>query len=459
MKILFISHNSPSRSKHFGGTEHLYKEIIDAASSANIDFFEMTPEIGSKQITWQIRNIKGRVWELKQPRLSTEPYFFGNHQYSNWMSEFLVNNRIDLVHIFHQMWTPLSTIPIAQNLGITTVTTIHDFSHICDSFNLLDENSTYCKILEQKNSNKCSSCACKRGSSTERLTLLRAAYFKIFEKVDVVTVGTHFSKTHLINFYNLEPSKILIIPPKVTTNISVKTKVPKTILILGNFTIPKGAKLSLELMKNVQLKDFAFIQAGRIDHDFISELKSLDNSRDKTSILGQYSLGEIPNITASIAFFGSIWPETYCIAASEALEMGLKIVVPEIGAFIDRFKGMENIFFYEPENLESAIASILIADNFSYVEVHLPEDPLYSSEILKLYIQLGSRKLTSGNFHSEFNSWETSNINMLGFHNNDSNFLDPSRPSLVKVFIARSKSVGWFQALADAFSYIMRKLN
>jgi glycosyltransferase involved in cell wall biosynthesis len=459
MNILFISHNPYAGNSHFGGTEYIFKEVSESFAAAEINFFTMTPLIGPSSITWQIHKAENLITSFKQLRSTTEPYFFGNQEYSNWLSSFLLHNRINVVHVFHHLWTPLSTIPIANSLGIGTVLSIHDFSHICDSFNLLDETSSYCGTLEKKNSSKCELCTIRRGSSIDRLTLLRASFFNLFQRVDVITVGTLFSKTHLIQFYNLDSAKIHILPPTVKTKMPPKLKEAKSVLFMGNFTIPKGARLILEILRSGNLDSFQFTQAGRIDPEFVSELNEIAKSQKNIKVLGQYSLGKIPDFAASIAFFGSIWPETYCIAATEALEMGLKIVVPEIGAFIDRFVGIDNVFFYQPNNLSSAINAILLAEKSTYIIKESHDNQAYSQNIFEIYTSLNLAYSASPTLSTNFDSWQTSNLSLLGIKASDLDFHKMRSVNLLTVFIARSRSVGVNSAIKSAYKYVQRRLK
>ena len=119
MNILFVSHNSFKKGTFFGGTEHLFKEIHDRSDEFGLNLYFMTPKITKKTIKWEIRNGKKVVETFTQKRTTSEPFYFGGSEYSTWFSSILVKLDIRTLHIFHHLWIPLSSIPIAKNLDLT----------------------------------------------------------------------------------------------------------------------------------------------------------------------------------------------------------------------------------------------------------------------------------------------------------------------------------------------------
>jgi glycosyltransferase involved in cell wall biosynthesis len=455
MNILLVSHNSFKKNNFFGGTEHLLKEIYDTSDEFGLKIYFMTPKIAKKTIKWEIHNGNEVVETFTQKRTTSEPYYYGSTEYSTWFSSILVKLNLGTLHIFHHLWIPLSSIPIAKNLGLTTLLTVHDFSHICDSFNLLDEKGEYCGVLESKDSLKCTECVTKRGSSVSNLTLLRASYSKVMYFVDFITVGTLFSKDHLVTFYDIDPEKIRIIPPSVKSLNRPKEINRSSILFLGNFTRAKGADLCLEILRSKRMENYNFIQAGRIDPEFRRPLEELSKTKS-LKLYGQYKLGEVPDIKAEIAFFGSIWPETFCIAATEASQLGLKLVVPNIGAFVDRFIDDPNVYFYNYGEGGAAISALLKAASSEYRPVASIPSTSYADQMTTLYREQMAFDQIS---HDLGLYWNIPNLNLLGFKNSDEDYERNSAPSLVRVFRARVKKTGFRNALVDSFRYLLRLMR
>ena len=386
--ILLVAHSNPRTAKIFGGTELLLQQILDQAEANRISLFFMYPEHKGKNETWIIEFDKKVVLRFSTQNNDSKKIL----EFSKVITSFLLKQKIDCLHVFHQLSTPLALIPVANLLGIKTVYTIHDFIHICDSFNLINSNKDYCDIFSSE-THDCVECATARGVDPESLVRRRIAYKRILDNSDLVTVGTEFSGKATSDFYKIDVNKFKIIAPTINSSRLPRNKTqPRSILFLGNFTVPKGANLIDRLVRDIRLESYSFTQAGRVDKEFDTAIAHLSENFNFKS-LGKYNLGEVPEFSASIAFFGSIWPETFCVAATEAIEIGLKIVVPDIGAFRDRFLGKDNCFFYEPNNLDSAISSILNAES-TPIQIRGQSDSgaNYSSQIFELYASFGTTR-------------------------------------------------------------------
>lgn len=385
---LLVAHSNPRTAKTFGGTELLLQQILDHAEVNRISLFFMYPELSTTNETWIIEMDKKVVL-----RVSTENSHSNKVlEFSKVITSFLLNQKIDCLHVFHQLHTPLVLIPVSNLLGIRTIYTIHDYIHICDSFNLINSNKDYCNVLSSQ-SHDCVGCAVSRGVDPESLIKRRIAYKRILDNSDLITVGTEFSAKATTDFYGIDENKFRIIPPTINSSKlrRINTQ-PRSVLFLGNFTVPKGANLINRLVSDNRLESYSFTQAGRVDQEFQNEIAYLSGNFNFRS-LGKYNLGEVPEFSASIAFFGSIWPETFCVAATEAIEMGLKIVIPNIGAFRDRFIGEDNCFFYEPNNLDSAVTSILIAESTPIqIKDKSESGKSYASQIFELYSSFETTK-------------------------------------------------------------------
>ena len=369
--LLLIGHSDAQSTSNFGGTEYLFSLLSD--SNLLMEIVTMCPTRRGDHMEWVVRRGQKTIGIFSEP-CSIDGFTTGSVNFVNWFSETLLDLDISLVHVFHHLNNPITIIPMAKRLGIKTILTLHDYSQICDSFNLLDENGKYCEVLEKNSAEKCFSCSIARGSTSNKIINLRIAYSEILDVVDLVTCGSNFHRFNIENLFNLPSDKIRVIAPTVPSQSSSSHLRDKDrILILGNFTKPKGADLIIDLLGSNELTDFTFVQAGRIDLEYRAKLEHFSNAH-RIELLGQYQLGKIPMSTAGVAFFGSNWPETFCIAASEALELGLKIVVPELGAFIERFEAHPNAFLYEVSNLHSATKALKLAAASEFIEIDSTPD-------------------------------------------------------------------------------------
>ena len=411
-KILLIGHSNPFETKFYGGTEYLMQEIISNKTHGDLEVIFMYPRHSLRAMSWILER-NGHVVSSYEKQKTADNS--ASSEFDLWFAKNILALDIQIVHVFHNLDTPFSVLPIAKLMGLSAVYTIHDFIHICDNFNLINSDDEFCNVFESQE-NRCFGCTVARGKNPIELQSRRTIFKNILESVDLITVGTEYSARVTADFYNLDSSKFRIVAPKVRQSLQVsRVQKSKSILILGNLSQPKGAILVLQLAQEVRLKGFQFTQAGRVDPRFNLEVENLVRLGNFHT-LGQYKLGEVPLTDSSMAFFGSIWPETFCMSATEALEMGLKIIVPRIGAFIDRFAEKPNCFFYNTGELDSAVEAILLADSVQYVQqTRSDEEKIYSTEILDLYSNLPTLATSPLNFN-DFNSlqWRLQTSWILG---------------------------------------------
>lgn len=112
---------------------------------------------------------------------------------------------------------------------------------------------------------------------------------------------------------------------------------PLRILVLGALSREKGADLLEQIAEQLSGEGFEFHLAGYA-------YRALSAS---VFTLGPYENGEaselIDSVSADVIWFPALWPETYSYTLSHALEKGLPVVVPDIGAFTERVRGRSNV--------------------------------------------------------------------------------------------------------------------
>jgi glycosyltransferase involved in cell wall biosynthesis len=356
--ILFVTHTNPNKAKVYGGTELLVQKIMQNYEPTVMNIFIMYPNRNKNESGWVIES-KGEC--IAQFPILRKTQRFSGRNFEDWISGFLTKYNVDVLHVFHQLGTPTNLIPLAKLLGINTIYTIHDFVHVCDSFNLINSNREFCNVFESQE-NHCVGCATSRGVNPKDLLSRRIAYKRVLEDTDFILAGSQNSRDATSQYYSIDISKFKIIPPLMPIeHIRIDEPKVKSVLFLGNFTLPKGAEIIIKIVSNPRLRGFSFIQAGRVDDEFVHMVQEMERNYDFVS-LGRYELEDLPKVNCSVAFFGSIWPETFCITATEASYMGLKIVIPDLGAFVDRFESSDNSYFYSSGDIDSAIDAILLAD-------------------------------------------------------------------------------------------------
>jgi len=449
--ILLVGHSSIEKLVNFGGTEYLYTELSTLDSELNV--IRMTPRSFGNQIIWEVAGKAGKISSF-HGKSSLDGIMFGDDDFSNWFLQLLIVNKIDLVHVFHNLNNPLTIIPISSTMGLGTIITLHDYSHYCDSFNLLDHKREYCESLEMPSASKCINCALARNSNMNRISALRVAYSKVFESADLIVVGSNYHKEAIVKLYGLESNQVKVISPKVPTPVSAEIiKKDESVVVLGNLSTPKGANFLKELISAPELLALQFEHAGRIDPEHLGWAKDYE-TRHRLKILGEYEFGKLPSLQSRVAFFGSIWPETFCIAATEALALGLRIVVPRAGAFIERFEKEINATMYEVGNLPSSIAALKNALSNEFVPSPRVGLTTYKEDYAKVYLEnpktssnleINSEKLMVLNYPAEY---------FLGFVWAEKIGLSMSLKALFRKFFYTAKKQGLISACRRAASFM-----
>lgn len=238
---------------------------------------------------------------------------------------------------------------------------IHDFHSVCPSYNLLDFKGDFCEVPRVE---KCSSCFeinmfIPFTLRKEGVTTWRSQYSQIIEKCNLVVFLSQDSQKWFkkafpdVNVLTkiIQLDEWINFPSNRNEIISgTKSKdFAKKLLFLGNLNYAKGSEIVNSLAKYSELE-------GN-EHLEIHLLGALDVMPHKNvNYHGEYSREELPLKLSLVApdyiFFASIWPETYCIAAEEAVRLGYRVLAFDIGAIPERIE-LRNGFVKLPLTLAS----------------------------------------------------------------------------------------------------------
>lgn len=110
---------------------------------------------------------------------------------------------------------------------------------------------------------------------------------------------------------------------------------PLRIGVIGAVSREKGADLLEDAAVNARKQNlpFSFYLVGYA-------YRPLDGLAAETGPYREDELaGHVKDFSLDLVWFPATWPETYCYALSAALELGLPVVAPDLGAFGERLKG------------------------------------------------------------------------------------------------------------------------
>jgi len=215
----------------------------------------------------------------------------------------------------------------------------HDFYSVCPAYTLLNDEGRYCGVPSEMAI--CRACNSANSLSIHREVLMdewRASWGKFFRCVDK---ALFFSPSTLEIFARaypevrkkgeVRPHEPLVRFPSFEHRPSRKE--PLTIGIIGRIDQPKGSLIIHDMARLLQERK----PGWRI---VIIGLLSSPCKFDNVTVLGPYRREDLPDIIREneidIAFFSSIWPETFSYVTQEIIMLGLPLVCFDLGAQAER---------------------------------------------------------------------------------------------------------------------------
>lgn len=354
-RVLFITHNVVEQG-HFGGAE-IYLDTALKNIQAH-DTWVLTAHHDSK--TYRLLGPDGK--EIEQIVLPTpmHPGDLTQTELEQWLARILSRYAFDIVHINHLLRFPFSLPHIIQAYGAKIVFSLHDYFAICDVYNLIGFEGHYCDIPNRP-PETCDVCLERTrniaiGSQARRIRFVRES----FRHIDTVLAGSSTSADIFTRMFPQLADRITLLPPPMLhDNVSLAPRLEDfsilNVAMLGNFTNVKGAETALEVFEQAKDLPVTFHIFGRIDPAYATRLDMLSAS---VVAHGQFTPGELPPELATCDAFLMLspWPETYCIALSEAQSYGLVPIVTALGAQQERVIDGVNGFHVIPNDVQSVLA-------------------------------------------------------------------------------------------------------
>ena len=244
---------------------------------------------------------------------------------------------------------------LPQKLQVPYDYTLHDFFPICPQFNLTLPDGRYCG---EPDVDGCNACLQERPSQWRLDITAWRGYFRDLlvsaERVlgpsrDAIDrVKKYFHEANFIYMPHPEPHIIKV-------------------LVLGMMSPAKGA-LQLESCARDAKKrnlSLSFKVLGFPYYEKLSMGAVGGNESDlPLTFSGPYLDCNLPALIASeqadIIYFPAQWPETYSYTLSTALNSGLPIVAPKIGAFIERLSDYPSACLIEWDALPKTVNDLLL---------------------------------------------------------------------------------------------------
>ncbi|MGZ8239906.1 MAG: glycosyltransferase [Methylobacter sp.] len=361
--VLFITHNRG------GGTERHIQELITQLSS-QIEAIIMRPSSDGTGIT-----------EIEYQGFLK--FYFDIDQELDSLTDFLKTIKVAQIHVHHTMGLHPAIFSLPERLNVSWDFTFHDYYTICPQISLIDMQGRYCGEPEEDG---CNACLKKRPAPGNASIVTWRNYSKIFlaradrcfapSKDAADRLKAYFPNINILTVYHenglLTKNKIVEIPRKPVERLKV--------LIIGALSPMKGADLLEETALDAKRRNLPvdFILLGYCYRDVVTTPKS------NLTVTGAYQEADLTRLIAKyqpdIAWFPALCPETYNYTLSAALQAGLPIVAPNIGAFRERLYERKHAWIVPWNISERSLNNFFIElKNTVFLGIRLHDQERYTS--------------------------------------------------------------------------------
>ncbi len=283
--------------------------------------------------------------------------------------------RPDLVHLHHWLHLTNNLVAICTTMGIPVIVTLHDSWIACPRIHRVRGSGEFCP--DPIATAPCLTCA-ERGpwqgddEIARALTLRREILNAELALADVVIVPSEAHRRFIMMLLELPEDRLIVLSHgglpmlKVHQDKKGEQRFPQRPLQIGHWGYLldlKGTHLILEAVH--RLRDPSAVEVYLIgeapDPEYTARLRDLAQGI-AVQFHGSYQPADLESFDLDLAVFPSIASESYSFTLSEALGLGLPVVVPNRGAFQERI-GEAGLIFEagQAEDLARVLQQILDA--------------------------------------------------------------------------------------------------
>jgi glycosyltransferase involved in cell wall biosynthesis len=287
---------------------------------------------------------------LKNPLYLPNLAALGESDLLNALNALFKDKRNGVVHLHSAVGFNIrkltSVLRSLKSWGMPIVSTIHDYSPICPRNHLIDDSEDYCGIPAPAECN-----ACARGglsglnSELSDIAAYRAAYQELLACAEKNFVPSEDTRARLQPYLrgtlieakpHIEPAPSVHKRPKWRLGGAPRSGRPLRVALIGAIGPHKGSSVLFGCASDAVSRqlELEFRVIGYTDIDERLQRVNID-------ITGPYFSHEdlharIEDYAPDVAFFPSIWPETYLYTLSEAFNHGIFPVAFDVGAPAER---------------------------------------------------------------------------------------------------------------------------
>jgi GT2 family glycosyltransferase/glycosyltransferase involved in cell wall biosynthesis len=250
--------------------------------------------------------------------------------------ELLRSCGVSRIHVQHLAGHTIDVLRLQRDLGVPLDFSAHDYFVICPQVTLSDAQGRYCG---EPDAAGCNACLAGR-PPWPRLDIARwrEKYGPVAAGADRLMAPSQDAAERLRRYF---PSAHIVAaahagkaPGKVRPLLLTADE-PLVIAALGTMTEHKGIRRfrAAALAAKEQGLPLRFVLAGSVDR----------GGNEPFVVTGRYRNEQLPDLLrqagAHVVWFPAQWPETFSYTLSAALELGLPVIAPDMGAFPERLAG------------------------------------------------------------------------------------------------------------------------
>lgn len=272
---------------------------------------------------------------------------------------------ITRVHVHHVLGYPRALQQAIHACGLPFDFTLHDYYAICPQINLTQDGVHYCGEPDQAGCNACIRSKPKYGArdiASWRLDhewMLKDAERVFAPSVDAAErIRRYVPDANVVAVYHEEA------PTEWTQASPRRTLVENDVLrvaVIGMLAAHKGRQLVLDAATTAVAQNLPveFIVVG----DALGDLPPPSVAAIRST--GRYREEELPGLLQSeqpdLILFASQWPETYSYTLTAALNAGLPVIAPNLGAFPERLSRRSWTFSFDWRSTGKELAARLVS--------------------------------------------------------------------------------------------------
>jgi GT2 family glycosyltransferase/2-polyprenyl-3-methyl-5-hydroxy-6-metoxy-1,4-benzoquinol methylase/glycosyltransferase involved in cell wall biosynthesis len=336
-RLLFVTHNIG------GGTERHLQDLSRLLEERFEVLLLRSRSRDSVVLDW------GRSGEEFQA------YFRVPHAFDR-MVDLLRQIGVVRIHIHHLLGHHLLVARLAERLGVPYDYTLHDYFSVCPQFHLTLADGRYCGEPDTPGCNRC----IEERPSQWQLDIQgwRALFSDLLTRADRV-IGP--SQDVIARTRGYVPRANYVYLPHPALDEGVPRTREVKVLVLGALSPAKGAKLLESCAQDARARRLPLYFRG-IGSPTVPIAQEPDVP---LSFTGPYRDDDLPALITrergDVVLFPAQCPETYSYTLSAALDSGLPVVAPRLGAFVERLAGRSRSRLFDWQATPDTVNRILLA--------------------------------------------------------------------------------------------------